>query len=203
MSQPPVPPPPGVPPGWYPAGNVQRYWDGQTWTDQTAPLAEPPAGMLVPMAPPPAGPAAWQPPKTNHILHLLLTVLTCGLWSIVWGGTSIAHAGRRVDAQGRPIPMSKTARIVAATIGATVFIALAISGYREAQDHTTAVESACRQALQAQGLSPHMFSEQTAHSGDRWTVGEQVTTTTGATARYVCHVVWANGSASVADAGPG
>lgn len=26
-----------------------------------------------------------QKKKTNHILHLILTVLTCGLWLLVWG----------------------------------------------------------------------------------------------------------------------
>lgn len=35
------PPSPGVPPGWYPDPSqvaTQRYWDGETWTDQRAPL---------------------------------------------------------------------------------------------------------------------------------------------------------------------
>ena len=38
----PPPPPPNVPAGWYPApdgARVQRYWDGQGWTEHTAPLA--------------------------------------------------------------------------------------------------------------------------------------------------------------------
>ncbi len=35
----PMPPPPGVPAGWYPNGDVQRYWDGTGWTEHTAPLA--------------------------------------------------------------------------------------------------------------------------------------------------------------------
>ncbi|WP_158220286.1 DUF4352 domain-containing protein [Kineosporia sp. A_224] len=30
--------PQGTPAGWYPSGNVQRYWDGGQWTEQTAPL---------------------------------------------------------------------------------------------------------------------------------------------------------------------
>ena len=34
-----APPPPAVPAGWYPAGDVQRYWDGAAWTEHTAPLA--------------------------------------------------------------------------------------------------------------------------------------------------------------------
>jgi hypothetical protein len=36
---PPPPPPAGVPAGWYPQGDVQRFWDGAAWTDHTAPLA--------------------------------------------------------------------------------------------------------------------------------------------------------------------
>ncbi|WP_454810599.1 DUF2510 domain-containing protein [Paenarthrobacter nitroguajacolicus] len=38
ISSTPVPPPPGVPAGWYPNGDVQRYWDGTSWTEHTAPL---------------------------------------------------------------------------------------------------------------------------------------------------------------------
>ncbi len=37
---PPPPPPPGIPAGWYPDADndtLLRYWDGQTWTDHTAP----------------------------------------------------------------------------------------------------------------------------------------------------------------------
>lgn len=33
-----IPPPPGVPAGWYPNGDLNRYWDGQAWTEHTAPL---------------------------------------------------------------------------------------------------------------------------------------------------------------------
>jgi hypothetical protein len=37
---PPPPPPSNVPAGWYPdpSSSVQRYWDGSTWTEHTAPL---------------------------------------------------------------------------------------------------------------------------------------------------------------------
>lgn len=35
--QQPVPPPPG----WYPHGNGQRYWDGTAWTEHSAPVAPP------------------------------------------------------------------------------------------------------------------------------------------------------------------
>jgi len=50
MTDPPAPP--AVPPGWYPNGDVQRYWDGRAWTAHTAPLAGPP------VAPAPAAIAA-------------------------------------------------------------------------------------------------------------------------------------------------
>lgn len=32
---------------------------------------------------------------TNHILHLLLTVCTLGLWLIVWFGSSVKFGGWR------------------------------------------------------------------------------------------------------------
>jgi hypothetical protein len=32
-------------------------------------------------------------PATNHILHLLLTVATCGLWLFVWIGSVIKFGG--------------------------------------------------------------------------------------------------------------
>lgn len=37
-----LPPPPGPPPGWYPdptTGTGYRWWDGEVWTEQTAPVA--------------------------------------------------------------------------------------------------------------------------------------------------------------------
>ncbi|WP_081607516.1 DUF2510 domain-containing protein [Rhodococcus triatomae] len=41
-SEPPAsPPPPAVPAGWYPDPDtalLQRYWDGTSWTERTAPL---------------------------------------------------------------------------------------------------------------------------------------------------------------------
>lgn len=46
---PPPPPPPSTPPGWYPdptQAQTLRYWDGQAWTEQRAPLQ--PAGTTAP-----------------------------------------------------------------------------------------------------------------------------------------------------------
>ena len=66
-------------PGWYPVreGGL-RWWDGQQWTEHRAPVQ---AG-----GPPvwPAMVAVKDPLETNHILHLLLSLVTCGLWLPVW-----------------------------------------------------------------------------------------------------------------------
>lgn len=32
---------------------------------------------------------------TNHILHLVLSVITCGFWLIVWIGSSLKFGGWR------------------------------------------------------------------------------------------------------------
>ncbi len=79
---------PAAAPGWHAAPDgapYQRWWDGTTWTDHTRPLQEqvawPQPGRAVTKAPQP----------TNHILHLLLTVLTCGFWAPVWVFMTLAN----------------------------------------------------------------------------------------------------------------
>jgi hypothetical protein len=37
---------------------------------------------------------------TSHVLHLILTVLTAGLWLIVWIGTAIKFGGWRCSECG-------------------------------------------------------------------------------------------------------
>lgn len=69
-------------PGWYPVQGGQRYWDGQAWTDHIAPAAQPVT-------------IAVDPFRTNHVLHLLLTVLTFGLWAPVWAFIAWQNASRR------------------------------------------------------------------------------------------------------------
>ena len=39
-------------------------------------------------------------PGTNHILHLLLSILTAGLWLIVWIGSAIKFGGWRCSTCG-------------------------------------------------------------------------------------------------------
>ena len=87
--------------GWYsdPGGApVQRYFDGWRWTEHTL---TPPAprqrrldvdlsaqpGDWIPQYQPPVAP---QPPREVVIqgpdttIHLVLTILTCGLWLPIW-----------------------------------------------------------------------------------------------------------------------
>ena len=44
--------------------------------------------MNTPYAPPP-------PKEVNHLLHLILTILTGGLWVLVWGYLAVVHAGEK------------------------------------------------------------------------------------------------------------
>jgi TM2 domain-containing membrane protein YozV len=85
---------PQAPAGWYPAGGVQRYWDGGAWTEHTAPIASPqdarpyaarpytarglvqtPYGMM---------PATQVAPK-NPALALLASVFVPGLGTMLNG----------------------------------------------------------------------------------------------------------------------
>ena len=76
--------PAATPAGWYPdsGSGRTRWWDGAKWTEQYAP----------PQAPVAASPAPVQvvtvvgarEKRVNHALHLILTILTAGLWLPVW-----------------------------------------------------------------------------------------------------------------------
>lgn len=110
----PVPPPPTVPAGWYPDpdnhtgfryGGVpsMRYFDGVQWTENRAPMQRrqpPPPGPQQPIivaqqfAPPQGPPVVVYAGGTNHGLHLVLTLLTCGLWLPVWIIMVIVNGGR-------------------------------------------------------------------------------------------------------------
>lgn len=109
----PVPPPPTVPAGWYPDpdnhtgfryGGVpsMRYFDGVQWTDNRAPMQrrqqqQPPAAaqpIIVNQQFAPQTPLVVYNRGTNHGLHLVLTLLTCGMWLPVWIVIFIVNGGR-------------------------------------------------------------------------------------------------------------
>lgn len=72
-----------APPGWYPQGNVQRYWNGREWTGDVAPVSQAvaPAQTTVNVA---------QPRYVSglstgaNIVHGILTLCTVGLWAPFW-----------------------------------------------------------------------------------------------------------------------
>lgn len=68
-------------PNWYfdPRDrSILRWWDGTNWTEHVKPA-------------PVSAPMVYQnrtvtkvPVQTSHVVHLILTLLTCGLWAPVW-----------------------------------------------------------------------------------------------------------------------
>jgi hypothetical protein len=70
-----------APAGWHPQGNVERYWDGGAWTDQTRPI---------PVAPQPVYYAP-QPVKQSHTARNILIVL--GVLFILGVGGCLAVVG--------------------------------------------------------------------------------------------------------------
>jgi Protein of unknown function (DUF2510) len=96
--------PPSVPPGWYPDPSGQpgqRYYDGKQWTKHfqpTPPAPAPPMSVTVnnTIGTSPAPIAVAVSGGTNHALHLILTLLTCGLWLPVWILVAIFSSGSSV-----------------------------------------------------------------------------------------------------------
>ncbi|KAA1250773.1 DUF2510 domain-containing protein [Mycobacterium simiae] len=118
-------------PGWYPdpsGAPGQRYFDGQQWTYRAPlppPTPPPPPSIVIHNtvgAPAPYVVAA----GPNHALHLVLTLLTCGMWLPVWLIVAVASP-QRVRVAGRPAPFSHTALIIAAVFGGLLLLGLAVS----------------------------------------------------------------------------
>lgn len=76
-------------PGWYPMNDgTMRYWDGHTWTQHTAPPA--------PAVPQRSrqGQRVYTDPylltsTPIRIMFAILTVLSCGLFGLVWLGVEL------------------------------------------------------------------------------------------------------------------
>lgn len=74
-----------APAGWYPdpVSGQQRWWDGGRWTDHFAPAVSP---VVVQQR---------RVYKTSHGFHLIMTLLTFGLWGLfVWLPVGIYNAAR-------------------------------------------------------------------------------------------------------------
>lgn len=78
-------------PGWYPAPDgepYERWWDGTQWAANARPLEAPPVT--------PHRMVTYQPVRTSHGVHLVMTFLTLGLWApFVWLPLTIINSLRR------------------------------------------------------------------------------------------------------------
>ncbi|CAA79411.1 Hypothetical Protein PBI_L5_35 [Fromanvirus L5] len=52
------------------------------------------AGSPYPVAPPPMPQPTVMPVRTNHAMHLLLSLITCGMWLPVWVIMAMINSGR-------------------------------------------------------------------------------------------------------------
>lgn len=99
MSQTPLPPP-----GWYPQGDQERWWNGASWSDTFRPLqAAPTASYGAPYAQPgqttPYQQPYYQAPQSSsHTLRNVLIAVGVVLVLLVGGCTAaIVAVGRKVD----------------------------------------------------------------------------------------------------------
>lgn len=91
--------------GWYPdpsGAGGQRYWDGMAWSDVSVPyaqrlspdtradilnqtiMAERARNPMLKVESHTPHQAVLSYGDTNHVLHAILALLTCGFWLIVW-----------------------------------------------------------------------------------------------------------------------
>lgn len=81
-----------TPPGWYAVdAHTERWWDGVQWGPQARP-------RVVRQAPAPVAHGriiTRSPIRTSHTFHLLMTVLTCGMWAPIWFLTTVLNKASR------------------------------------------------------------------------------------------------------------
>jgi len=120
---------PAGPSGWFPDPNGQpgqRYYDGRKWTEHFAPHPPPPQPPVVINnivgTPQPIVVSA----GTNHALHLILTLLTCGMWLPVWIIVAIAGSGSRVHVPGQRSDAANILMVIGAVFGIMVLLGIVV-----------------------------------------------------------------------------
>jgi hypothetical protein len=88
-------------PGWYAdAANTVRWWDGRGWTHHVQPAGPqhlPVQPFALPLQQQPVFVNTSRPVrfyKTSHGFHLIMSVVTLGLWLPVWAIMAIANSTR-------------------------------------------------------------------------------------------------------------
>lgn len=79
-----------APAGWYPSESpgVERWWDGAQWTEQRRPLPVQPIAVGYG----PTRMVSKAPKRTSHTFHLIMTIITAGVWGVVvWLPLTILH----------------------------------------------------------------------------------------------------------------
>ena len=81
---------PQTPAGWYPANGVERWWDGNAWSDHTRPLggAVPPPAAAPPYGATQAYGAVQPPAQKSHLARNLLIVF--GILYLLFVGGCVA-----------------------------------------------------------------------------------------------------------------
>jgi Protein of unknown function (DUF2510) len=96
---------PNTPAGWYPQGNVERWWDGNAWTVHTRPIqptmpqpTQPQPAYGAPQTPQPQGYYPVPPVKESHTARNILIVLAV-LFLLFVGGcfAMVAIVSNKVD----------------------------------------------------------------------------------------------------------
>ena len=87
-----------APPGWYPVPGGTQWWDGTAWTGQVQP-----AQLPQPRQPSPPATVSYVPVQTNHTFHLIMTLITFGLWGVfVWLPMTVLNQLRKHKVATRP-----------------------------------------------------------------------------------------------------
>jgi threonine/homoserine/homoserine lactone efflux protein len=116
-------------PGWYPdpsGAPGQRYWDGQQWTAVPPPPVQQPIVINNVVGSNMAAPTpVFVRTGPNHALHLVLTLLTCGMWAPVWLIVSIVSIASGPQGVGQP--NYNGLKVVGAVIGGLFLLGIAIA----------------------------------------------------------------------------